>query len=202
MEFNLVEHFGDQLSDVDKAQDKDFPTLNNWLNNREATNKVVYLNANGVKYIGYSYAKQTFRKVISKLLSNGYRFQHICFKYDKEDYKKVFDGLIYALNQKQYSMFLTGSIFDKPQIIGYLSTSDSFESKKVSRKKKKQKTVLEYIINKKEVFTNDIADAVDLKLPYTNRILKELEEKKLIQRDKEVSPSGGFIYLNKSIFKP
>lgn len=199
MELPLTELFGDQLNDVDKAQDEDYPLLHKKLESIDGKN-VITLNANGVSYIGYSYAKQTIRKIISNLISDQYYFYSLCIRYDELDYEKVFDGLIYSLNQKGYSTFLVGENLNQPQILGYLSSSDPRDSKKEIRKKKKQRSVLEYILKKKEAFTNDIAEAVNLKLPYTNRILKNLEANRLIRRVKETSPSGGPIYMNKSVF--
>ncbi len=199
MEIPLKKLFGAQLNDVDKAQDQDYPLLHKKLKSIGKEN-VITLNANGVSYIGYSYAKQTIRKVLSNLITDQYSFYCICLRYDESDYEKVFDGLIYALNQKGYSTFLVSESFQQPQILGYLSSSDPRDSKKEISKKKKQRSVLEYILKQKEAFTNDIAEAVNLKLPYTNRILKNLEDNRLITRVKETSPSGGPIYMNKSVF--
>lgn len=200
MEYKIAEEFGDQLSEYEQAQNDHYPRLHSWLKNINNTNQIVYLNVTSVNYIGYSYAKQIFRRVIANLLSNEYNFFSLCFKYDKSDYKNVFEGLIYALNQKEYSTFLVGPPFKYPKIIGYITASDPRDTKKELSKKTKQKAVLEYILRKKEVYTNDIAESLDFKLPNTNRILKELGEKKLIKRVKETSPTGGPIYLNKSIF--
>lgn len=199
MEIPLRKLFGDQLNDVDKAQDQDYPLLHKKLRDIGSEN-VITLNANGVSYIGYSYAKQTIRKVLTNLITDQYSFYSMCLRYDESDYEKVFDGLIYALNQKGYSTFLVSESFRRPQILGYLSSSDPRDSKKEVSKKRKQRSVLEHILKKKESFTNDIAEAVNLKLPYTNRILKNLEENRLIKRVKETSPSGGPIYMNKSVF--
>lgn len=200
MEFNIVDQLGEDLSDVDKAKVNDYPLINEWVNNISYKNQIAYLNANKINYIGYSYAKQTFRKILENTINEKYNIYSLCFKYDQEDYKKIFDGMIYALNQRELTTFVVGKPFRYPKLIGYLSTSDMRENKKEQNKKKTQKSVLNFILKKKEVFTNEIAKSLDLKLPYTNRILKALEKKKLIKRDKESSPSGGPIYMNKSIF--
>jgi hypothetical protein len=200
MEFKLADRFGTELSDVDKAQNKDYPILDNWLRKINVPNQNILLNANGLNYIGYSYAKQTFRKVITNLIENKYNFYSLSFKYDQDDFEKKFDGLNYALNQREYSSFWVSNDFRYPKIIGFITTIDPQISKSVQRNKANQKSVLEYILKKKELFTNDISDHLNIKLPNTNRILKELEEKRLIRRVKETSPSGGPIYLNKSVF--
>ncbi|HYX05845.1 MAG TPA: hypothetical protein VE912_03850 [Bacteroidales bacterium] len=200
MDFNLLEHFGNNLSDYKVAQDEHYPILHNWLKNLESKTRIAFINANNVEYIGYSYAKQIFRKIISNLFSGQYKVYSICFRYDALDFEQVGDGLIYALNQTEDSIFWTGEELDIPKAVGYLSVHESSESKKVARKKEKQREVLEYIVKKNNVYTNDIANSLKLKLPNTNRILKDLEGKRLIRRIKETSPSGGPIYLNKSIF--
>jgi len=200
MEFIVAAQFGNELSDVDKAQENDFPIIDEQLKKLNSVNEIIYFNINEVKYIGYSYAKQTFRKAIMNVFEDKYNAFTICFKYDQDEYEKKFDGLIYALNQRLLSTYLISENFQYPKILGYLAISDPRDTQKEKSNKKNQKDVIEYILKKKEAFTNDIAVALDLKLPNTNRILKELEEKRLIKREKVTSPSGGPIYLNKSIF--
>lgn len=200
MEFNLATELGKELRDVDQAHNEHYPIINAWLKKNTNTNQIVTFNANEIEYIGYSYAKQTFRKVFSNLLAGEYSFYSLYFKYDKSDFEKVCDGLIYAFNQKEYSTFWLSESLERPKIIGYITTKEPEESKKTISKKKNLESVLNYILKSRELYTNDIAESLNLKLPNTNRILKELEYKRLIKRVKETSPSGGPIFLNKSIF--
>lgn len=200
MEFKVSSLLGNDLSDVDKAQERDFPIIDDNLKKVNSTSEIIYFDINDVKYIGYSYAKQTFRRAILNVFEKKYRAFTVCFKYDQDEYEKKFDGLIYALNQRLLSSFLISENFKHPKIIGYITVTDHRDTQKEISNKKNQRAVVEYILQKKEAYTNDIAEELDLKLPNTNRILKELEDKRLIKREKVTSPSGGPIYLNKSIF--
>jgi predicted transcriptional regulator len=74
-----------------------------------------------------------------------------------------------------------------------------FDTVKDKNKREKMLAIVELLLKKNALYTNEVAKKLTLKLPYCNRLLDELAASRLIVRVKETSPSGGPIYLNRLI---
>lgn len=192
-----VSRFGTDLKDVMKAEREDFPVLDEWLSARDRSSTVL-LDLSRVEFIGYSYAKQTVRRALQKLMDRSYPVSSIVLRYDGEDYKTRLDGLGYALNERRMTCLLQLPRTDDATLIGYLGFQDhAFESTKDRKKREKMQAVMNNLVQKKALYTNEVAKSLNLKLPYCNRLLDELSGMRLLHRVKETSPTGGPIYLNR-----
>lgn len=196
--FNF-QQLGTDLKDAEKGEKKDFPILDTWLRLVQP-NHLAILDLNGTEYIGYSYAKQTIRRSIQKLLDGEHTASAIVLRYNADDVKTKLDGISYALFERGMTCILENSSRSLYQLIGYLTYEESiFDTVKDKNKRKKMRAIMELLFKKKELYTNEVAKKLDLKLPYCNRLLNDLETMRLIMRIKETSPSGGPIFLNRVV---
>jgi hypothetical protein len=193
--FKFLE-FGADLKDVEKGEKEDFPKLDHWLKAIHRNQPAIF-DLNGLEYIGYSYAKQTIRRSLQKLLDGRYNASAILLRYDGDDVKTKLDGISYALFERGMTCILESSAKSSYQLIGYLTYEESaFDTVKDRKKREKMRAIMELLLKKKELYTNEVAKKLALKLPYCNRLLDELAAMRLLTRVKEASPSGGPIYLN------
>jgi hypothetical protein len=193
--FKFLE-FGADLKDVEKGEKDDFPKLDAWLKAIRRNQPVIF-DLNGLEYIGYSYAKQTIRRSLQKLFDGKYDASAIWLRYDGDDVKTKLDGISYALFERGITCILENAAKSSYQLIGYLIYEESmFDTVKDRNKREKMRAIMELLLKKKELYTNEVAKKLVLKLPYCNRLLDELTAMRLITRVKEASPSGGPIYLN------
>ena len=193
--FKFLE-FGADLKDVEKGDKDDFPKLDHWLKAIHRNRPVIF-DLNGLEYIGYSYAKQTIRRSLQKLLDGKYAISAILLRYDGDDVKTKLDGISYALFERGMTCILENAAKSSYQLAGYLTYEESvFDTVKDRNKREKMRAIMELLLKKKELYTNEVAKKLALKLPYCNRLLDELAAMRLITRVKEASPSGGPIYLN------
>lgn len=196
--FNF-QQLGTDLKDAEKGEKEDFPILDSWLRLVQP-NHLAILDLNGTEYIGYSYAKQTIRRSIQKLLDGEHNASAIVLRYTADDVKTKLDGISYALFERGMTCILENSSRSSYQLIGYLTYEESiFDTVKDKNKRKKMRAMMELFFKKRELYTNEVAKKLNLKLPYCNRLLNDLETMRLIIRIKEVSPSGGPIFLNRVV---
>ncbi|GEM_PF-1592605 len=196
--FNF-QQLGTSLKDAEKGEKEDFPILDSWLR-LVRPNHLAILDLNGTEYIGYSYAKQTIRRSIQKLLDGEHTASAIVLRYNADDVKTKLDGISYALFERGMTCILENSSRSSYQLIGYLTYEESiFDTVKDKNKRKKMRAMMELLFKKKKLYTNEVAKKLNLKLPYCNRLLKDLEKMRLITRIKETSPSGGPIFLNRVV---
>lgn len=196
--FNF-QQLGTDLKDAEKGEKEDFPRLDSWLS-FVLPNRLAILDLNGTEYIGYSYAKQTIRRSIQKLFDGEHNALAIVLRYDADDVKTKLDGISYALFERGMTCILENSSHSSYQLIGYLTYEESiFDTVKDKNKRKKMSAIMELLFKKNELYTNEVANELNLKLPYCNRLLNDLEKMRLITRMKETSPSGGPIFLNRVV---
>lgn len=192
-----ISRFGTDLKDVMKAEREDFPVLDAWLSAPERSLTVV-LDFSNLEFIGYSYVKQTVRRALQKLIDRQYPVSSIVLRYDGDDYETRLDGLGYALNERRMTCLLQLPHANSATLIGYLGFQDhAFESTKDRKKREKMQAVMNSLVRKRAMYTNELAKSLDLKLPYCNRLLDELSGMRLLFRVKETSPTGGPIFLNR-----
>lgn len=190
--------FGADLKDVDQAEKKDFPAIEQWIRKLPAGTSVTF-DLSDIEFIGYSYAKQTIRRCLKDMIEGKYGQRAFILRYAGENHLSKLTEVSYALNENNLTMLVSTGTEGQYALIGYLTCEGLRESIKEKRKKRKLLNMLEMIISQKEAFTNDIAKTLGLSLQNCNHLLDELEQVRLIEREKQISPTGGPLYLNRLI---
>lgn len=194
-----LSRFGAELKDPAVAEKEHFPVLERQIREFSPKGDVI-LDFSGVEFIGYAYAKQTIRACFEKLLSGELRARSLLLACDRDDYPVFLETVHLALAESRLTTLLWLKLENCLTPLGYLIYEPPFEGKKEQRKKEKMRKILELLIARTQLYTNEIAKNLDLTLQNSNYLLGELERMRLVERIKETSPSGGPLFLNRLIF--
>jgi hypothetical protein len=149
--------------------------------NRLPYGEILILDFEGIDLLGYSFADQAIAITLHRLVSNEYGDKYILIKCHKID---ILESLEVALEKRQ---------------ITAIAIDDGGKWFCVGLKKENLMETLDIIIERKEITTSDLADIMKLTVTNCNNRVSELAAMKLIKREKVNNPSGGILYMNKSI---
>jgi len=194
-----LNRFGTELKDPGVAEKEHFPLLERRIRDFPRGTDAV-LDFSGVEFIGYAYAKQTVRPCFEKLLGGELRVRSLLLACDRDDYRVYLEAVHLALAESRLSTLLWLKQENRLAPLGYLIYEPPFEGKKEQRKKEKMRRILDLLIARTQLYTNEIAKNLELTLQNSNYLLGELEKMRLVERIKETSPSGGPLYRNRLIF--
>ncbi|MFH1570279.1 MAG: hypothetical protein ABIL09_19965 [Gemmatimonadota bacterium] len=193
--------FGAELKDTALAETVHFPLLDQQLQ-QMAPGSLVLLDLGGVDFMGYGYAKQTVVECVRRLQDGRYPLRALLLGYDREDYATRLEALDTALAEFRLTMLLALEGRAALSALGYVQANRPFEGKREHQKRMKLLRVLNLMIDRRELYTNEVAAQLELTLPNSNYLLGELETMRLVERLKEASPTGGPIYLNRLLAPP
>lgn len=193
--------FGADLRDAAVGEQDHLPALEARLRQMPAGAQAV-LDLSGVEFLGYAYARQTVAECARRVLDGRYPVRSLSLAYDGEDFEVRLVALEGLLAELRLSLFMRLEPRGELVILGYLRAPRPFEGKREGAKRAKLRRVLQLLIERGELYTNEVARELELTLPNSNYLLGELESGRLVERVKEASPSGGPIYRNRVLAPP
>jgi hypothetical protein len=193
-----LSQFGKDLKDGDLAQKEHFSLLEQQLWQVPQHSDAI-LDLDGVEFIGYGYAKHAIRPCVERWLKGKYPLRSLILACRRDDYRVFLEAVELALAEVRLTVLLHLGHRDWLVPLGYLPYESPFETQKERRKKEKLLRILELLIRKTELYTNEIAHDLGLTLPNCNYLLSELESLRLVERIKESSPSGGPLFRNRLV---
>ena len=187
--------FGTELKEAALAERVHLPLIDQKLQQMHP-GALALLDVSGVEFVGYAYAKQTVVECARRLLDERYPVKALLLVYDREDFVVRLEAIDSALTE----FGLTVLLYRKPSYsltaFGYLQAQRPLEGKREHQKRMKLLRVLNLMIDRRELYTNEVAQQLALSLPNSNHLLGQLESMRLIERLKESSPTGGPIFRN------
>lgn len=143
---------------------------------------ILVLSLEGMEMMGYSFADEAIALTFQRLISNEYGDKYIIIRGSNPD---VLESVDIALQKRSLSALVVGN--NGWKCIG-LSKSDLMD-------------VLKIIVEKKEISTPKLTESIgkDMTAQNCNNKVMELARLKLIKREKINNPTGGIMYLNKTI---
>lgn len=197
MEFQMAQ-FGTELKDPVLAETDHFPRMDLALT-ESSEDSVAVLDLSGVEFMGNAYARQTVVPAVEGVLESRYPARWIALAYDRSDHAARLEAVSQVLAELRLSVMLElrHRRRDCYTHVGYVERDVPFEAKRVQQKKRKMRDILGLLADRGGLYTNEVAEALDLTLPNCNYLLSELSRQRLVERVKQSSPSGGPIYLNR-----
>ena len=150
---------------------------------RKSAGDLVALDLAGITFLGYSYAKGTFVPAVKMVSSGVVEGTRVVAVAD--------DGLSLEELNDALEKFDLAIIVLKP---GDESTADG---QIVGKLPEHLRATWGVIAEAKEATTADVAERIEESLQNTNQRLKKLDGLGLIRREKVLSPSGGWEWMNK-----
>ena len=180
MEDFKISKFGSRVgtrADGQKAQ----PEIEAQVKNMPYGN-VLVLSLEGMEMVGFSFADEAIALTFQRLISNEYGDKYIIIKGSNPD---VLEGIDSALQKKGLSAL----------VIDYKGW------KCIGLVKLDLMDILKIIIEKKEISTPNLTESLGktMTAQNCNNKVMELARLKLIKREKINNPSGGIMYMNKTI---
>lgn len=172
---------------LDKPQENDLNRLDRAVRD-QPPGGVVVLNLRQLEYLGYSFVKQTIRKVLRRRNAGEYGERQIVLVAEMDP--EFLDGTETALEEKKLFTLVVpepGSLRQDPQAGELLGAAPSYLEETF-------RTLQEL----EEATTGELARAINQSVQNTNNRLKRLEEMGLARREKVASPSGGREWQNRA----
>lgn len=131
--------------------------------------------------LGYSFADEAIAIVMQRLVANEYGEKYIMIECDNPD---ILEGVESAIQKRELAALVRRTDASW-HVIGSL--------------KDYQKETLDMIVQKKEIRTPELAEALGISLPGCNNRVAELARLKLIRRERVSNQERGSSYINKSL---
>lgn len=182
-QFDFYTRFGRPHLDI--QGEEHYPIVNDFIQ-QLSTDAVVAFDLRGLEYFGYSYAKQTIRRVLRQRNQGEYAQRQFFLVSDQKD--DFLDGLTAALREKSMFMLVSPDMehpFNKGTIVGEIPDY--------------VKATFDVLCQKAPISTGSLAQVIGQSPQNTKKRLDRLYEMGLLRREKIPSPSGGLEWIN-SIF--
>lgn len=172
---------------LDKPQEDDLGRLDEAVRD-QASGAVVALDLRQLEYLGYSFVKQTIRKILRRRNAGEYGERQIVLVAEPDP--EFLDGTETALKEKKLFALVVpepGVLRKDPQAGELLGAAPSYLEE-----------TFRTLRDLEEATTGQLARAIDQSVQNTNNRLKRLEEMGLVRREKVSSPSGGREWRNRA----
>lgn len=172
---------------LDKPQEDDLGRLDEAVRD-QPSGAVVALDLRQLEYLGYSFVKQTIRKILRRRNAGEYGERQIVLVAEPDP--EFLDGTETALKEKKLFALVVpepGVLRKDPQAGELLGAAPSYLEE-----------TFRTLRDLEEATTGQLARAIDQSVQNTNNRLKRLEEMGLVRREKVSSPSGGREWRNRA----